>query len=185
MRRFWAGISAAYAFNPIRLVGRFRKDPSGGVSFQYDHAWLAWRRAIPVSLSLHLREDAWRGAPVVAVFGNLLPDSVELRRRIAENVVAQGTEAYGLLAEIGRDCVNALQFVPNDSEMEIGPPGSATGVPIDNTAIEALLKGLKRAPLGRDHDQDFRISIAGAQEKTALLRHEGLWFKPLGTTPTA
>lgn len=168
-----------------RLVGRFQKDPGGAVSFQYDHDWLAWRHAIPVSLSLALREDAWRGGPVAAVFENLLPDSVELRRRIAEQVGAQGTDAYGLLAEIGRDCVGALQFVPDDSEMEIGPPGSVTGDPIDDSAIETLLKGLKRAPLGLDRDQDFRISIAGAQEKTALLRHDDQWFKPLGTTPTS
>ena len=33
-------------------------------------------------------------------------------------------------------------------------------------------------------DVDFRISIAGAQEKTALLRKDGKWFKPTGTTAT-
>jgi serine/threonine-protein kinase HipA len=36
----------------------------------------------------------------------------------------------------------------------------------------------------QDQEQDFRISIAGAQEKTALLRHEGKWMRPLGATPT-
>lgn len=33
-------------------------------------------------------------------------------------------------------------------------------------------------------DQDYRISIAGAQEKTALMRHAGQWMRPLGATPT-
>ncbi len=33
-------------------------------------------------------------------------------------------------------------------------------------------------------DKDFRISIAGAQEKTALLRKGGKWFKPIGNTAT-
>ena len=33
-------------------------------------------------------------------------------------------------------------------------------------------------------DDDLRISIAGAQEKTALLLHEGKWMKPRGATPT-
>ena len=33
-------------------------------------------------------------------------------------------------------------------------------------------------------DEDFRISIAGAQEKTALLRKDDRWFKPTGTTAT-
>jgi serine/threonine-protein kinase HipA len=34
-----------------------------------------------------------------------------------------------------------------------------------------------------EHD-DLRISIAGAQEKTALLRHNGQWCVPVGNTPT-
>jgi serine/threonine-protein kinase HipA len=36
-----------------------------------------------------------------------------------------------------------------------------------------------RVPAG-----EFRISIAGAQEKTALLFHENRWHRPLGSTPT-
>jgi serine/threonine-protein kinase HipA len=47
-----------------------------------------------------------------------------------------------------------------------------------------LLNNLVRAPLGLDRDQDFRISVAGAQEKTALLFYNGMWLKPHGTTPT-
>jgi len=35
-----------------------------------------------------------------------------------------------------------------------------------------------------DDDGALRISIAGAQEKTALLRHEGQWRLPTGATPT-
>lgn len=41
-----------------------------------------------------------------------------------------------------------------------------------------------QAPLGLARDDAFRISVAGAQEKTALLWHDGRWIKPHGTTPT-
>jgi serine/threonine-protein kinase HipA len=34
------------------------------------------------------------------------------------------------------------------------------------------------------NDAFFRISLAGAQEKTALLRHKGRWHRPHGATPT-
>src|SRR3546814_96365 len=47
-----------------------------------------------------------------------------------------------------------------------------------------MLRNLAQAPLGLNRDEDFRISVAGAQEKTALLRYEGQWLKPRGTTPT-
>ena len=37
---------------------------------------------------------------------------------------------------------------------------------------------------GVREDEDLRISIAGAQAKTALLWHQNQWCRPLGTTPT-
>jgi serine/threonine-protein kinase HipA len=39
-------------------------------------------------------------------------------------------------------------------------------------------------PTARDPDDDFRISLAGAQEKTAFLRWNGRWHQPHGSTPT-
>jgi serine/threonine-protein kinase HipA len=165
-----------------RLVGHLLKEPSGAIEFRYDHKWLDRSRAFPVSLSLPLREDAWRGEPVAAVFENLLPDSADLRRRVAEKVGAAGTDAYSLLAVIGRDCVGALQFIAGDASPE-GTTG-ISGEPVDDEAIERLLKSLAQAPLGLARDDDFRISVAGAQEKTALLWHEDRWIKPHGTTPT-
>jgi serine/threonine-protein kinase HipA len=38
--------------------------------------------------------------------------------------------------------------------------------------------------LGREFNDCLRLSIAGAQEKTALLWHEGQWLIPHGSTPT-
>lgn len=165
-----------------RLVGYLRKAASGAIEFQYDAGWLDWEHALPVSLSLPLREDAYRGGEVGAVFDNLLPDSDALRRRVAEKVGAEGSDAYSLLAAIGRDCVGALQFLGADDGS--GHNGDDRGAVLDDPAIEKLLNGLARAPLGLDRDDEFRISVAGIQEKTALLRLGGRWLKPHGTTPT-
>lgn len=167
-----------------RLVGHLSKAASGAISFRYDPGWLDWEHALPVSLSLPLREDAYRGEPVAAVFDNLLPDSDALRRRVAEKVGAAGTDAYSLLAAIGHDCVGALQFIGDDDHDDPGDTATITGETVDDDAIEQLLKGLAQAPLGLDREDAFRISVAGAQEKTALLWHEGRWIKPHGTTPT-
>jgi serine/threonine-protein kinase HipA len=166
-----------------RLVGRLQKEPSGAIYFRYDESWLSKGNATPVSLSLPLRDDAYKGERVAAVFENLLPDSEMLRRRVAERVGAKGIDAYSLLSQIGRDCVGALQFIP-DGYDAVSDATDITGKIISNEEIEKLLKNLVRAPLGLDLNQDFRISVAGAQEKTALLRHKGKWWKPHGTTPT-
>lgn len=166
-----------------RLVGHLAKEPSGSINFRYDESWLAWEHALPVSLSLPLNESGFRGEPVVAVFENLLPDSDALRRRIADTVGAHGTDAYGLLAAIGRDCIGALQFIV-ESEETVNASGEIKGDVVDDEAIDKLLRSLPQAPLGLSRDDEFRISVAGAQEKTALLRHDGKWIRPHGTTPT-
>lgn len=71
-----------------------------------------------------------------------------------------------------------------DENAPDGESGAITGELVNESAIERLLQGLSQAPLGLSRDVDFRISVAGAQEKTALLRHKGQWWKPSGTTPT-
>lgn len=165
-----------------RHVGVLRREPSGAIDFRYAREWLDWAGAMPVSLSLPLRENRYTGAPVTNVFDNLLPDSDSIRRRVAERVGAEGTDAYSLLAAIGHDCVGALQFLPEG--VEPGPAGRAEGSPISDDEIAGIVGNLDAAPLGLGEDADFRISIAGAQEKTALLRKDGRWFKPLGMTAT-
>ena len=165
-----------------RLVGRLRRETSGAIDFQYDPSWLAWEHAIPVSLSLPLREDRYLGAPVVAVFDNLLPDNEKIRGRVAARVDAEGIDAYSLLAAIGRDCVGALQFLPEGSEPP--RPGEIEGEPLNDRAIAKILGDLTANPLGLDDSEHFRISLAGVQDKTAFLRHDGQWLKPNGTTPT-
>ncbi|MFP6747729.1 MAG: HipA N-terminal domain-containing protein [Alphaproteobacteria bacterium] len=95
-----------------RLVGRLQRETSGAINFCYDPTWLNWEHALPVSLSLPLREDRYIGDPVVAVFDNLLPDNDEIRRKLAERVMAADSDTHGLLSAIGRDCMGALQFLP-------------------------------------------------------------------------
>jgi serine/threonine-protein kinase HipA len=165
-----------------RLVGRLRRQASGAIDFQYDPAWLSWEHALPVSLSLPLREDRYTGDPVIAVFDNLLPDSDVIRRRLAERVRADGSDAYSLLARVGRDCVGALQFLPDG--VEPGPAGTVEGRPVGEDYIARKIGDLTATPLGVDEDEEFRISLAGAQEKTAFLFWKETWHVPHGTTAT-
>lgn len=165
-----------------RRVGQYFRAPDGAFAFTYAAEWLAWENTLPISRALPLRPERYTGPPVIAVFENLLPDSDLIRRRVAERVGADGVDAYSLLARIGRDCVGALQFLPEGES-----PGDAralTGEPLSDALIGTMLRDLAQTPLGIRAEQDFRISVAGAQEKTALLFHEGQWVLPTGTTPT-
>lgn len=169
-------------FLNARLVGTLRRESTGAIDFQYAKDWLAWENTFAVSLSLPLREDRYIGAPVINVFDNLLPDSDAIRKRVAERVGAGGTDAYSLLTALGHDCVGALQFLPDG--VDPGKAGATDGNPVTDADIAAIINNLAAAPLGMGEDEDFRISIAGAQEKTALLRKDKKWFKPAGTAAT-
>jgi serine/threonine-protein kinase HipA len=165
-----------------RLVGRLHRASSGAIDFVYADEWLAWDNAIPVSISLPLREDRYVGDPVLAVFENLLPDNEDVRRRVAERSQANGTDAYNLLAAIGRDCVGALQFLPDG--IDPGSAGAINARAVDDKEIAEIINNLALNPLGLGADQEFRISLAGAQAKTALLYRNEKWHIPHGTTAT-
>ncbi len=137
---------------------------------------------MPVSLSLPLREDAYSGASVLAVFENLLPDNEQMRSRVASKFNAEGTDPFSLLSAVGKDCVGALQFLQEGSEPD--PTNAIQGVELTEQQIVGKLKSLSSNPLGLDNDNDFRILIAGAQEKTALHKKGDKWIQPSGTTPT-
>lgn len=168
--------------NGIR-VGTWSIGASGVHEFQYEASWLDHAQARPISLSIPLGEAAYRGDVVSAFFDNLLPDSSEIRQRIRSRYGATSLSAFDLLAEIGRDCVGAIQLLSDDEEPS--PVDRIEGRPIDEHEIAGILNGLTAVGMGgRTADEEFRISLAGAQEKTALLRHNGRWLVPHGSTPS-
>lgn len=168
------------------FVGTWQSSPHGE-SLQYAADWAnsPQGRALSLSLPFTPGNAPHRGDKVRAYFENLLPDSKAIRERVARRFHTGSTEAFDLLAQIGRDCVGALQILPGPMALPAGvPPVQAT--PLTEAQVAQVLRGtLVPAPLGLGHaDEDFRISIAGAQEKTALLYADGQWCLPNGATPT-
>ncbi len=156
----------------------------GAHTLAYDAAWLASPRRRALSLSLPITPgNELRGPAVAHWFDNLLPDNEAIRARLARRFGLGGTEPFALLGAIGRDCVGAVQLLPEDET----PAGfdRIDADPLTDTDVAALLAAVPSdgAPALRD-DEPFRISIAGAQEKTALLRLDGRWHLPRGATPT-
>lgn len=168
-------------------VGTWRLPASGPMELRYDAAWMASPQGRPLSLSLPFRADdaPHVGEKVAHYFENLLPDSDDIRRRLASRFRTASTRAFDLLQVIGRDCVGAVQLLPEDDT----PSGfdRIEGTALSDEAVEQHLMRVTSpaAPGAQDADEDdFRLSLAGAQEKTALLRHGGQWLRPHGATPT-
>jgi serine/threonine-protein kinase HipA len=157
-----------------------------GECLAYFDEWLADEQSRPLSLSLPFLpgNSPYRGQVVTDYFDNLLPDSDSIRRRLAQRHQAGGIDAFQLLTKLGRDCVGAIQLLPeNESPSDIY---EINGEALNGAGVAQRLRNTTSAQaLGQDdRDGDLRLSIAGAQEKTALLRHEGQWLLPHGSTPT-
>ena len=154
--------------------------------FQYADSWPRSAAARPLSLSLPLTPGnvPHRGDVVLNFFDNLLPDSDTIRRRLRDKFSTASTDTFALLSAVGRDCVGAVQLLPTDEE----PVGfdRIEATPLDEAGVEQAINSAVTGGrvLGLQEPDDFRISIAGAQEKTALLWHSGQWMRPLGATPT-
>jgi serine/threonine-protein kinase HipA len=155
-----------------------------GERFGYFDDWIADEQGRPLSLSMPFLpgNPAYQGQVVTSYFDNLLPDNDAIRRRMAQRYQALGTDAFQLLAKLGRDCAGAIQLLPDGEEptdiYEIR--GKTLGV----AQVAERLRNTTAPALPGHHEDDLRLSIAGAQEKTALLRHGGRWKLPLGSTPT-
>ncbi|WP_319781865.1 type II toxin-antitoxin system HipA family toxin [Oceanisphaera sp. IT1-181] len=165
-------------------VGTLYRSSSGTHEFWYHKDWLDMPGSRPISLSLPLGKQRFKGKEVYNFFDNLLPDNMQTRQRIVARHQAASSQPFDLLAKIGMDSVGALQIYPASQQ----PEGvrSIHCKKLTQSALLNILQGYQsNAPLGMiSGEEDFRISIAGAQEKTALLKQNENWYLPLGSTPT-
>jgi len=171
-------------------VGRWERSRSGNDRLLYDRAWMDSPEGRPLSLSLPFAGTNARGesvplsSPAVgAYFENLIPDNDRILRRLRERHQAESTSAFDMLAAIGRDCAGAVQLLPAGQA-----PGDVHSISAESLTEAGVAQVLRdttlAAPPGRAETRAFRLSIAGAQEKTALLRHRGRWCIPRDATPS-
>jgi serine/threonine-protein kinase HipA len=166
-------------------VGTWSTGKSEFSTFNYDAAWTNSEFFRALSLSIPVTADLEvRGPQVTYYFDNLLPDNPAIRKRIGTRFKVRA-DTFDLLTAIGRDCVGAVQLLPPDTAPEDWDRINATALSEAQVALHLRSVVAPPSTFGGDQDPDeFRISIAGAQEKSAFLRMGGKWFRPEGPTPT-
>lgn len=154
----------------------------GRMSFKYATEWLEVKGSRAISLSLPMQKAEIVDDAVHAYFDNLLPDTNAIREHIKDSLGADSAKPFDLLAKVGRDCVGALTFTEESATGEM-PALSLTQLS-EGEVAQIIRETRLEKMLGMNSDDDFRISLAGAQEKTALTLWEGKWCRPHGSTPT-
>ncbi|HCE1978770.1 TPA: type II toxin-antitoxin system HipA family toxin [Vibrio parahaemolyticus] len=158
-------------------VGHLTKITNSQMQFCYDKKWLDQPHAYPISLSLPLQHQPHKGDPVANYFDNLLPDLTSTRKNIQRRYSTDSTNTLDLLHAIGRDCVGSLSLLP---ENEVQNCLASTRLePLSVRNLHNIFTAHEyQFPLGMSNKHDFRFTISGAQEKTALLKIKNDWFLP-------
>ncbi|MCK4865964.1 MAG: type II toxin-antitoxin system HipA family toxin [Gammaproteobacteria bacterium] len=166
-------------------VGVWVRNKNKANTFSYDADYLKSPYRRPLSISLPFLADGYahKGDVVDNFFSNLLPDNEKILDRLQAKFSTSSKKSFDLLSAIGRDCVGAIQLLPegaNPIDWDI-----IKAKPLSDKDVENILSNTITSSVGAlTDDTDFRISIAGAQEKTALLWHNEQWHLPESSTPT-
>ncbi|MBC75094.1 MAG: hypothetical protein CME64_03690 [Halobacteriovoraceae bacterium] len=163
------------------LVGHLKKQSDNSIEFSYDSKWV--ESGFPISLSLPFVNRPYRGSEAAFYFDNLLPENRVILESIARKFGAESTNQFDILSSVGRDCVGALSFYPeNETAQEFKRMNARA---LTSSDVAKKIKSLSgHFPLGME-DGDFKISLAGAQEKMALLYWDQKWWEPLKATATS
>jgi len=156
------------------------QDDSGLLLFTYDHAWLDSPDAIPLSRSLPLQEETFRGKHARSFFAGILPEEGP-RVQVAAILGISDSNDFAMLERIGGECAGAVSLLPEDAKPP--EPGDTAQREPTEQELHDIIEELPRRPLMAG-TEGLRLSLAGAQDKLPLIFDGGRFALPLGNTPT-
>ena len=160
-----------------RHVGEIRRLGLTDLEFEYAPGYAHAPDAVPLSTSLPLDAPVPSTEAATRWFEGLLPEG-KRRTQLARIVGTTDVDVWSLLDAAGAECAGAVQIV--NPAYEDAP----AEYPLDDQALAKLLHTTPVDPIGTV-DRSARISLAGAQDKVALVRkHDGTWAVPLGGAPS-
>lgn len=143
--------------------------------FSYDAAYLASSGARPISLSLPLREKPFNSWETRLFFENLLPPVI-VRRRLEKIIHHDADNYFAFLKTLGGDCAGAIALYPED----VDPTGHDDVLrELSEDEADEIFRALPMSPLLQGVVDNYRISVAGAQDKLVIRLRDGRISLPL------
>ncbi len=153
-----------YVYVEDSLAGTLRLTRQGEYIFQYEEGWLNNELAFPLSYTLPMSAEPYRGVMIQNFFGNLLPEE-QIRRVIAQRHGVSEQNDYELLSLLGGECAGALSIVPE--KLEGAARKKYQYEAINEKQLGALIEELPYAPF-LTSEEGVSLSLAGAQNKLPL-----------------
>lgn len=160
---------------------RLKEAANGTLQFQYLDSWVEHART-PVSLTLPLAKVIFGHEQTAPFVANLLPEGDDLRSRLERLLHIDAKDDFGLLGAIGRESAGALSFWPEGENPQDNERGYSR---LSNKDFQLWREFAHQQPF-QFRGQTFRMSLAGAQAKTALYFDlENHPFVPENGAPTS
>jgi len=146
----------------------------GQMGFCYLDSWIEGH-GFPISTQLPLTKDEFGDKAVAPFLASFLPEGETVRSRLQHLLHVDASHDFGLLRALGRECAGALSFWPENEQ-----PGFSTAgyLPLGDDEFSRWKEFAHQLPL-QFPGREIRLSLAGAQSKTALyFDAEGNAFLP-------
>jgi len=164
------------------IVADLERNAADQLRLQFRPEIVARVESVPlISSALPVRAEPYDETALVPFFDGLLPEGL-VRERLATRFRLNPGDVFGLLREFGRDCAGALSLIPEGADLTAA---RAEGVDwLDDTALAERVANLATRPLADEPSEGIRISLAGAQNKMAVVVDAERIGLPRGTTPS-
>lgn len=172
-------VVARLSYDTPHIVGTLHEN---GTSFTYSERYLSQRDAVPLSLSLPLRDDPFDASELRPYFEGLIAEGMT-RRALAETLQVAEEDYVAILAHCGRECIgDVLVWYADDQPA----PTELGYIPL---AQEDLAKAVRGLPESSAENASSRLSLAGTQNKIGLAHNpntdfEHGWLRPEGLAAT-
>ena len=172
-----------------QTAGRVTRAAGGGgpLVFEYDESYAGGPAAVPLSLSMPLRQRRFADGRVQGWMAGLLPGHPRVRSHWAAKHGAASAEPFDLLAtKVGLECAGAVQFCDPATMADTAQPGGVDWLTPAQTE-EMVAEMVSRTTLWGRQLRRSAFSLAGAFAKTALYRDDSKarrWGEPHGSHPS-
>lgn len=160
------------------LVGKLWRDESGKMGFRYDENWLNNYFSISQQLPLTFQEYLPAEGKAHRFFVNLLPEA-NARSKIVKDLKISNSD-FELLKAIGGECAGAFSILPSDKKIDV--PFHYQRLTHDQ--LEQILRRKGQVFNLATKDERPRLSLAGAQDKCAVLFDGQDYYLPNGAAPS-
>jgi serine/threonine-protein kinase HipA len=168
-----------------KRIGRLVATGQGGYSFAYrpELVEAVGGGEVVLSNSLPLRTEPFGPDVSRAYVEGLLPQG-ERRHKIARELGLDPADGYGLIAELGKDCLGAVTFL---AEGETEEPRDVRSLAwLSDAELEEVMQPSPDRFFDSSRRQRMRFALPGERHKLALVRDEesGRWAWPEPGVPS-